>query len=190
MITSSTSLLLAGIESASNFYIAHSAPGTPKNNTSGNTSPSLPNSSTTNSSALARAHAVSGQARMVTQRTADAVGDMIARAMGGKPKAAASTSAPASTSTTPPPDGSSPQGPPPPYAVYKPKRRPQAPSRVPSEKGTCPGSEAVDNTPKGPPGFKDKLLMSANLLLTTVDDSARRVFEVGTDRLGAVVGHK
>lgn len=38
--------------------------------------------------------------------------------------------------------------------------------------------------------MKDKLLMSANLLLTTVDDSARRVFEVGSDRLGAVMGHK
>ena len=50
--------------------------------------------------------------------------------------------------------------------------------------------EVIDETPKGPPGIKDKLLMSANLLVATIDDSARRVFEVGTDRLGAVVGHK
>ena len=50
--------------------------------------------------------------------------------------------------------------------------------------------EVADEGPRGPPKMKDKLLMSANLLITTVDDSARRVFEVGTDRLGAVVGHK
>lgn len=36
----------------------------------------------------------------------------------------------------------------------------------------------------------EKVVMSANLVLTTIDDSARRMFEVSNDRLGAVVGHK
>ena len=36
----------------------------------------------------------------------------------------------------------------------------------------------------------EKVVISANLVLTTIDDSARRMFEVSNDRLGAVVGHK
>lgn len=37
---------------------------------------------------------------------------------------------------------------------------------------------------------KDRLLLSANLVLTTVDDSARRVWDASSAQLEAVVGHK
>ena len=83
------------------------------------------------------------------------------------------------------------QGPPPPYAVYKPRRRSQSqppPTSLLDKAGE--DAEPVEEVPKGPPGLKDKLLMSANLVLTTLDDSTRRVFDVTTDRFGAVMGHK
>ena len=112
------------------------------------------------------------------------VGNVIARAMGGK---STSTDTAPQNSGGPPPYVTNPQGTPPSYAVYTPKPRPHI-SRVQTESEAEP--EVVEAAPKGPPKMKDKLLMSANLLITTVDDSARRIFEVGTDRLGAVVGHK
>jgi spartin len=194
-ISGSTSLFVTGITSASNYYISHTKPGTPQP-PPGSTSPRPTLSPSTSSSALAMAHTVTDTARAATQRTSDMVGDMIARAMGGKTKSVPSTpaaSAPVSASSTPSYASPQPQGPPPPYTVYAPKRKPQLPSRPQSEKTApeCEKDEVVGSeTLKGPPGVKDKLLMSANLIITTVDDSARRMFEVSADRLGAVVGHK
>ncbi|EKM56059.1 uncharacterized protein PHACADRAFT_122209 [Phanerochaete carnosa HHB-10118-sp] len=193
-ISGSTSLLVTGITSASSFYIAHSKPGSPKI-PPGDASPNPGLTPSASSNALAKAHAFSGSARAVTQRTSDMIGDMITRAMGGKSKSTSPTpsnSAPASASSTPPYASPELQGPPPPYAVYTPKRRLQV-TRGQSEKTVSESEEAEEvepETSKGPPGIKDKLFMSANLIITTVDDSARRVFEVGTDSLGAVVGHK
>ena len=37
---------------------------------------------------------------------------------------------------------------------------------------------------------KHRLLLSADLILSTLDHSTRQILDVGTDRLGAVVGHK
>lgn len=169
-ISGSTSLLLAGITSASNYYIAHSSPGAPKP-ASGSSSPRPPPSPSSPSSALSTAHTVSDKARAASAKTADMVGNIITRAMGGK----------STVPQTPP--STIVMETPPPYSVYAPKRKPQLPPRVQPEND-------ADDAPRGPPGVTLRLLMSANLLLTTVDDSARRVFEVSTDRLGAVVGHK
>lgn len=120
------------------------------------------------------------------------LGGLIKRAMGGKSE----PSSPAGPSffANPKSGSSFPQGPPPPYAVYTPKHRPQLPPRASSEKMSG-SSEDKAAEPQGPEEKKplrtiDKVLMSANLVLTTVDDSARRMFEVGSDRIGAVVGHK
>ncbi|KAI0093740.1 senescence-associated protein-domain-containing protein [Irpex rosettiformis] len=178
-ISSSTSVLVSGITSASNYYITHSQPGkrsgsgTP--NGSGSNTPLSSSSSTTNA-ALSKVHIFSGQARTVSSKAVDAVGGVIRRAMGAKPD-------------TPPIPLYSPtaplyeSGPPPPYAVYTPKpRRPPPP----------PPSVEKEEEPSEPKPLKtlDKVLISANLVLTTIDDSARRMFEVSNDRLGAVVGHK
>ncbi|KIP10277.1 hypothetical protein PHLGIDRAFT_33952 [Phlebiopsis gigantea 11061_1 CR5-6] len=175
-ISGSTSLLLSGITSASNFYIAHSSPGSP---IPPSDSPHPTTPPTTSQSALTTAHAMSGKARAVSAKTADIVGGAIARAMGAK---VTSTNSMPQNNGGPPPYMTSPQGTPLPYAVYTPRHRPQLPRvQVNTE---------AEEGPRGPPKMKDKLFMSANLLITTVDDSARRVFDVGTDRLGAVVGHK
>ncbi|GJE87993.1 Senescence domain-containing protein [Phanerochaete sordida] len=189
-ISGSTSLFVTGVTSASNYYIAHTKPGSPKTPDA-----SVPPSPSTSSTALAKAHALSGSARAATQKTSDMLGDMIVRAVGGNRKSATPSpagSAPASAGGTPPNVSPQLQGPPPAYVVYTPRRRPQQP-RVQSVQA-APESEKADEAepepPRGPPGIKDKLLMSANLIITTVDDSARRMFEVSTDRIGAVVGHK
>lgn len=113
------------------------------------------------------------------------VGNLISRAMGGK----ASSGSGASTTGSQPYMASL-QGPPPTYAVYTPKHGSKLPPRMQSGGDDMSGNGPQVDVPGGSPRMRDKLLMSANLLITTIDDSARRVFEVGTDRLGAVVGHK
>lgn len=194
-ISSSTSLLVSGITSASNYYIAHSAPGTPAPG-SGANSPAAQSSPSTANTALAKAHALSGQARAVTTKTADVVEGVIRRAMGGKPKASTSSANPPAGYASPAQGSPAPQGLPPPYAVYMPKARPQRPG-TPSEKSsnlagdkTAEGAQGGEPVPRKPLRRIDRVLMSADLVLTTVDDSARRMFEVSSDRLGAVVGHK
>lgn len=77
-----------------------------------------------------------------------------------------------------------------------------APPLPPRSKSPLPGSQAT-TTPSAPasgtstPGTtprpvktKDKLLLSANLILSTVDDSIKRTFDVGSERVSAVVAHK
>lgn len=185
-------MLLSGITSASNYYIAHSTPGTPAS-TSGANSPVVPTTPSVTNSTLAKAHALSGQARAATAKTADVVGGMIRYAVGGKSKPSSSSTTP-SAYTSPPPRSPLPQGPPPPYPVYTPKQHPQhaQDGLDNSLDAKLAAGEPTDEPggPRKPVRTIDRVIMSANLVLTTVDDSARRVFEVGSDRLGAVVGHK
>lgn len=176
-ISGSTSLLCTGITSASNYYISHSQPGTPKSPTVPSRGPSP--SPSTSPTALERVHTFSGKAAQASAKTADVVEGVIRRAMGGKPK----VSSPQPAYATPLVYG----GPPPPYAVYTPKPRPVPTPPVVLER--LPSPEPEPGPPK-PVTTKLKLLMGANLILTSVDDSARRMFEIGSDRLGAVVGHK
>ncbi|KAI0338958.1 hypothetical protein BDW22DRAFT_1362294 [Trametopsis cervina] len=188
-ISSSTSILLSGITSASNYYINHTQPGvrsrpnTPSG--SGSTTPNVPSSPTAANAALSRAHAISGQARAVTSKTAEMVGGMIRRAVGGKADPPSSTP---SSSVSARPVSPLYQGPPPPYAVYTPKLPPRPP-RI--EQSFNPTDEKNSEPEERKPlRTIDRVVMSANLVLTTIDDSARRMFEVSNDRLGAVVGHK
>lgn len=79
--------------------------------------------------------------------------------------------------TSPAPRGKElPSGSPTPYASYQPR----------------------SPTPQGPPPplperklkTKDHILISADLILSTIDDSARRVLDAGTEQIGKVMGHK
>lgn len=83
---------------------------------------------------------------------------------------------------------------PPAYAVYTPKRKHSATNSTSSKTSVNLDNEdresEEESGEKKQVGTKDKLLLSADLVLTTLDDSARRVFDVTADRLGAVVGHK
>ncbi len=171
--------------SASNYYISHTSSGTPTPAASGSPSPAAQQSPSASTSTLARAYNLSGQAARASSRTADAVEGLIRRAVGGKDKA---TPPPRATFNPGPPSEIS-HSTPPAYAVYLPKHKPQL-SQTSAEKDRKDVRVSPDENSDKPLRTLDKVLLSANLVLSTVDDSARRVFEVGSERLGAVVGHK
>lgn len=144
--------------------------------------------------ALTQAHQISGKAAKASAVTAVYVEKIIRKAVGAKPTE---------------PEPTAPEGPAvnTSYSVYKSK--PKLPARsketspTPSPMfegtGTPPPPATMsggiypsfpDPQPRKPLRTRDRVLMSANLVLTTLDDSARRVFDVGSDRLGAVIGHK
>ncbi|KAI0355046.1 hypothetical protein OH77DRAFT_1496245 [Trametes cingulata] len=130
------------------------------------------------------------------------------------PRMASSASAPAApvaaASTTslmdpPPPytgpsatptDGKPPlpprRGPPPPLP---PRSRSKSPGPAAEKRATAPSP--APSAPAGPSTGQpkplkkhEKLLLSANLVLATVDDSVKRVFDVGSSQLTAVMSHK
>ncbi|KAH9483660.1 hypothetical protein JR316_0003130 [Psilocybe cubensis] len=85
-----------------------------------------------------------------------------------------------------------------------PPRRSPSPMPMPSPQhqyqspGTrSPASYAPSPAPSGGPppipprlSTKDHILISADLILSTIDHSTRRVLDTGTEQLGRVVGHK
>ena len=232
-ISTSTSLLLNGFTSATNYYINHSAPAQTQTSKDGTPPPPPPRallllSHPRTHQTLSRAYAISGQAVKVSSKTVGIVEDLIKRAVGGsnkgkapaapriaqpRPQPSATPSAqsvpPASLDAPPPYPGASaaltPDGKPP-----LPPRRNAAPAAVPSPgpppplpprgKSPQPGSQAATpsasapesgtSTPGRPVKTKEKLLLSANLILSTIDDSIKRSFDVGSERVSAVVAHK
>ncbi|TBU43802.1 hypothetical protein BD309DRAFT_893678 [Dichomitus squalens] len=154
-ISSSTSLLLHGLTSATNYYIGHSTPSpTPKG---GVPPPPQPRallllSHPRTQSTLSSAYAISGQAVKVSSKTAAIVEDLIKRAVGATIDKGKSTAGPpvpprpqASTATS---AASVPSvastGPPPPYPGAPdvrpplPPRHSAAPSAAPSAPGPAP----------------------------------------------------
>ncbi|TCD63118.1 hypothetical protein EIP91_005990 [Steccherinum ochraceum] len=219
VISGSTSLLLTGISSASSYYIKHSKPYTPppppSHPISASTTPDgSPNLSTSGSStpvprpktptphpALTQAHYLSDKAAKASAVTATYVERFIRQAVGGKDTAPPPLPAPTLSPTVPTN-----------YSVYKPKPRatptsslngsPIPPDTVsphvqmpqPQMPGQAQGTGASSTPPPPPPRkplrTRDRVLLSANLILATVDDSAKRMFDVSSERLGAVIGHK
>jgi len=184
--------------SASTYYINHSEAYKP--------SPELPPRTTTPSPhpALSRAHDLSATAARASARTAKLVEDLISRTVGGKPKSKPSSSSPKQAAVVPAQDVA--------YDVYSPKRSvtlggagldPKSPPTLPARNGAggqlseksappsplppSPSPPAVENKPLR---TRDRIFLSANLVLAAVEDSAYRAFEAGSDRLGAVMGHK
>ncbi|KAI0081448.1 hypothetical protein K474DRAFT_1688682 [Panus rudis PR-1116 ss-1] len=223
-LSTSTSLLITGITSASKYYISHSKPYTPppaSRTSSASSSTSSPSRSTPTSPtppsahpALTKAHALTGQAARASAKTADLVESMIRRAVGGKPKISPSSSASGSGlggGLPPAPVITSPG-----YKVYTPKGKGAAsptsqylgagtpPPLPPRSRNASAEKLPLDTSRPGTPntgvtqedqqpkkaGRKEKLMLSANLVLSAVDDSVSRVFEVGSEQLSAVVGHK
>ncbi|KAH9890576.1 hypothetical protein C8Q73DRAFT_651934 [Cubamyces lactineus] len=81
------------------------------------------------------------------------------------------------------------RGPPPPLP---PRSRSKSPA-PPIASQPPPQSTASSTAPLPPPRplkTHEKLLLSANLVLATVDESAKRMLDVGSQQLSAVVGHK
>ncbi|KAL4245531.1 hypothetical protein ABKN59_009831 [Abortiporus biennis] len=160
-ISSSTSLLISGLNTASSYYISKSAPYNPPTPTPSSSRP-------TPHPALSQAHVLSEKAAWASARTADFVGGLIKHAVGRKTLAAS-----ASGTTTP---GNGNKSTPPPN---------------PTPLSTTPSSSKPPTPPpRKPLRTRDRFILSANLLLATVDDSGKRLLDASTDRLGAVVGHK
>ncbi|KAL0959199.1 hypothetical protein HGRIS_014478 [Hohenbuehelia grisea] len=160
---------------------------------------------------LANVHAVTGQAVKVSTQTISVINDMIQRAMGSRPKGAgrlanaaavANANAQSSGSATPPPAYLAPGAGGSEKPALPPRRSPSPvpptfqggapPSLPPRTVQGAPEPASGSVPPPLPPRLskKARLLLSADLILSTIDHEARRAMDVGTERIGAVVGHK
>ncbi|KAG5641100.1 hypothetical protein DXG03_005987 [Asterophora parasitica] len=160
---------------------------------------------------LSTVHAVSGQAVQVTSKTVSLVDNMIRRAMGSKPKqprqflprAVSPTPSQSTPYPTYPPRATSPSGakgsylgppptypgPPPPLPTRRsPSLAPPLPPRTVS--GPPPNSTIPVLPPRVPLSRTARVLLSADLILSTIDHETRRLLDGGTQTIGSVVGHK
>ncbi|KZT29978.1 hypothetical protein NEOLEDRAFT_491252 [Neolentinus lepideus HHB14362 ss-1] len=155
---------------------------------------------------LAQVHAISGQAVKVSQKTVGIVEGMVKRVVGGSPVNSALSNArpalpPRKTIPAPFASGSAP----PPYTPYQPSsasfslsaygEKPPLPARrSPSLAPPVSASVVTPTTeePTTPKKFStgDRLALSADLILSTIDDSTKRIFDVGSDSLAKVADHK
>lgn len=202
-ISLTTNLVITTITAASNLYINHSKPSP---HHSGASTPVSAEGATAGSSRgpppplpprpkalvfltsestrknLSKVHAVSGEAVKVSAKTVGYIDSMIRRAMGAKPKRDRTAfmrtgSAPGSPI---PSAGQEKSGglAPPPY--------------------TGAGSGSSRSPSPGPPPplpprkltTKDRVLISADLILSTIDDSTRKILDAGTQQVGKVMHHK
>ncbi|KAF9464641.1 hypothetical protein BDZ94DRAFT_1256212 [Collybia nuda] len=168
---------------------------------------------------LANVHAVSGQAVKVSAKTVSLIDSMIRRAMGAKPKrqrqfltpstspvrlSPVSGMPPALPPRTPSPSAPKSHLAPPGYfdsttsgspfprdkPALPPRRStsPVPPSLPPRTNTGIP--DGVIHAPQPRLSTKDRVLLSADLILSTIDHSTRQLLDTGTTSLGAVVGHK
>ncbi|KAF8966484.1 hypothetical protein BDZ97DRAFT_1657594 [Flammula alnicola] len=193
-ISTTTNLLLTTITTGSSYYIAHSdaspyhsAAGTPSNSKGSSPVPPpralvfLTSERTRNR--LSKVHALSGEAVKSSAKTVALIDSMISHAIGAKPTCTkySATGVPASGSNP----SLSPSGPPLP---------PHTPSPTPlrSDAGTSAAGALTQQPPLPERRLKakDHILISADLILSTIDDSTRRILDVGTEQIGKVVNHK
>ncbi|KAF9650914.1 hypothetical protein BDM02DRAFT_3140314 [Thelephora ganbajun] len=192
-ISATTTLLVSGVSYASKYYVAHSKPHTPSSSThltpgdsqptskSASRSPSpgppLPRgglviSNSKTRSVLTQTHAVSGKAVKLSAKTVEIVDSLIKEAVGRKEKAKPQNPTP-STRNVPP-------NLPPKY----------------EEKGTLPPSSVFSDS--GPPSLpprptlrkRDKLILSADLVFSTIEESIKRIIDTGGEEITRVVTHK
>ncbi|KAJ7221639.1 hypothetical protein GGX14DRAFT_430537 [Mycena pura] len=164
---------------------------------------------------LAAVHSVSGEAVKISTKTMEKIDRMIKNALGSSKRQGKSPARMPATLPPPlPPRTPSPSflGPPPPYSSslgtagpsasgekpHLPPRRqpspssssvpPALPPRKISDHAAMPaptGERVVVNL-----STKTRILLSADLILATMDNSMRRILDSGTENLGSVVGHK
>ncbi|KAF9533609.1 hypothetical protein CPB83DRAFT_783294 [Crepidotus variabilis] len=152
---------------------------------------------------MSTVHTMSGEAVKISGKTVNAIDGMIRRAMGAKPKRTKLLGQPGPNTMAPPPvparapspGGNSGFAPPPyngtdekgasyfPYPSYS-RGPPRQPSPVPPTSATSP--------PPLPPRFtnKEKILISAELILSTLDDSMHKLIDSSSSSITNVMGHK
>jgi spartin len=199
-ISGSTNLVLTAITSASSYAIKHSEPhpSASKSKSSSGTPPPLPPraiallTSERTRKGISTVHAMSGQAVQISTQTLGLLDKMIKRAVGSKGKRGriresipmgGSTLSPGSIAS-PVTRSRSPSPVPPPYSEKPPL--PPRPSRSPSPLPPSSSSMGpVDRLRK-----RDRFIISADMILTSIDDSAKQIMDVGGQQLNAVIGHK
>ncbi|KAF6765017.1 hypothetical protein DFP72DRAFT_954761 [Ephemerocybe angulata] len=209
-ISLTTNLVVTTITAASNFYVNHSKPSphhsaaaTPAGEqppTLGKgPAPPLPPrpralvflTSETTKKNLNKVHAVSGEAVKVSAKTVGFIDGLIRKAMGAKPKrerpaffGPAAGQAPSSGAASPS------------YAQYQPGEKSAGlnPPAYGSRPGTPSGSGSASAPPPLPPRKpltnKDRILISADLILSTIDHSTRQLLDASTQQVGKVMHHK
>ncbi|KAH9930943.1 uncharacterized protein B0H18DRAFT_1083676 [Fomitopsis serialis] len=219
-IDSSTSLLVKGMSSASQSYIKRAAPHSPSQTDGKASGASGPPSRMatvlthpTTHTALGYAHTATGHAARVSSKTVELVEGMIRRAVSGRqpsgssavqqhtPSSPTPVASPGSLLVPPAYNAYAPPQPPSEKPPLPPRRdgskspAPPLPLRpdgskspVPSPKPALTGADS--NAPRLPLRTRDRLALSANLVLASVDESTTRLLDAGTAQLGAVVGHK
>lgn len=203
-ISGSTNLLLTAITSASTYAIKNinPHPSTSSNNQASGSSSKDPNAppplppralvlltSPRTRKGLQTVHAMSGQAVQVSAKTIGMLDGIIKKVVGkdskGKGRETAIAAPPMIASTLSPggvaPRSSSPGPAPPPYAE-KPPLPPRNNSRAPSPQPPALPPRTLNT--------KTRLILSADLILSTLDNSMKQIMDVGGQQLGAVVGHK
>ncbi|TFK50021.1 hypothetical protein OE88DRAFT_1661518 [Heliocybe sulcata] len=159
---------------------------------------------------LAQVHAVSGQAVKVSQKTVSVVEGLVKKVVGSSSATPASPGSSSSSAKPPLPPRKIDTAPsvygsaPPPYQPYQPSFT-SSPSLAPSEKPPLPARRS----PPAPPApasvvipttdepttpqkltTRDRLALSADLILSTLDDSTKKIFDVGSESMAKVAGHK
>lgn len=219
VISGTTNLLLTTIASTADYYVTHSTPDTPVTSANGTPAPPPPRAlmfltSENAQKGLSTVHALSVQAATVSSKTVGLIDSMIKRAVRCKQKTtpASAQSTPyhfsphphslstSSTSLKPPlpprtPSPSSstysynnPTKPPLPPRQDVPSNYPQTPSPQPAP---VPGISTSGSPSSQPPlKTRHRLLLSADLILATMDSSVKRIVSVGGDNLTRAVEHK
>ncbi|KAF9228799.1 hypothetical protein BS17DRAFT_744941 [Gyrodon lividus] len=194
IISGTTKLLLTTMTSASSYYISHSQPHSPGSSSSGSSTGAPPRAlvlltSKSVQKGLSTVHAMSAQAATVSKRTVSLLDQMIKRTMGRDGSAA-----PAAYASVPPPPS---PGSPPPYDTSPPFRSAQAsdslkPPLPPRSVSPQPPASTSAQSPTSRPPLKMRyrLLLSADLILSTMDSSMKQVVSVGGEALGRAVEHK
>ena len=161
---------------------------------------------------LSAVHTVSGEAVKMSSRTLNAIDSMIRRAMGLKNRrtkyfsppsghsgpGAASLAAPLPTLPTQPPPYDSIEKPRTPSSYPEkgtPPTIPPRPSPSPfagSSRSPGPSTPTVSAALPHQPTLtsKERILMSLDLILSTVDDSARKLLDTGPTAVGKIMAHK
>ncbi|EEB89340.1 hypothetical protein MPER_12571, partial [Moniliophthora perniciosa FA553] len=217
VISGTTNLLVRVISGASSYYISHSQPSPHHSSTNlarsgdasgASTPPPLPPralvflTSEKTRKNLAKVQTVSTQAAKVSGKTIAVIDDMISRAINGKDKQSKGKGT-TSTLAAPVPQSGTSSGrtspAPPPYASQvnltasgdsKPPLPPRASgSTVPLNRSNSP-NPAPPALPPRKLGFKGRIILSADLILSTIDESTKKLINVGADSATAIGQHK
>ncbi|KAI6038398.1 senescence-associated protein-domain-containing protein [Pisolithus marmoratus] len=209
-ISGTTRLILTTIASASDYYIGHSSPHSTVPSADNDPSPTSQRvlmffTSKNTQKGLSTVHSLSAQAATVSSETVGLIQNMVKRMVGGKRKSPVLTPAPPPPYTTAnslkpplphrtpsplsPRPGCSGESTKPPLPPRK--DPPVAYSRTPSPRPPVADTPTPPGTLNPSPlSMPKRLLLSLDMILSTMDSSVKQIVSVSGDNLTRVVEHK